>query len=588
MSTLLCVPIMVRDMDEALVDAAEAKRLGADLVELRIDEVFSGGTQADMELEIRRILRLVAACPLPTIVTCRSAREGGAYDGDESARVSLYERLGTASGTGEHPPRYLDFELESYVASENIRQKINLAVDHPHQTRDLSTSLILSNHDFQQRPADLHRRVLRMREQPAARVHKFAFRCRSLRDNLELFEMLSQRDTPLIALGMGEFGLMSRVLAPKFGGFLTFAALRPAGATAPGQPTVTELLELYRFRAITPRTKVYGIVGWPVSHSMSPLVHNAQFSRAVYDGVYLPLPIAVAEGASAEDAFLQFKVTLGSLIDDQRLDFAGCSVTLPHKENLVRLARERSWTIDPLADAIGAANTLVIDREGGTVKIARVLNTDIEAAVAPLREALCSDSGDPLAGKALGVLGAGGVARAVAAGLAREGARVTIFNRTPSKAQALADELSRSLSERGLLPRGGTIVGAALADACSAVSFAAFINCTPIGMKGGPAPAESPLDVARLQHAIAASAGLPGGTSDHTPPLVMDTVYAPIQTPLLLAAKAAGWRTIDGVGMFARQAAAQSAAWLGNAGRHPATVGDIERMVREKLAGQPA
>jgi len=574
---------MVRDADDALADAAEAKRLGADIVELRIDEMFSGGAQADMELEIRRVLRLVAECPLPTIVTCRSSREGGSYDGDESARVSLYERLGTASGTGEHPPRYLDFELESYTASENIRQKINLAVDHPRQQRDLSTSLILSNHDFQQRPTDLHRRVLRMREQPAARVHKFAFRCRSLRDNLELFEMLGQRDTPMIALGMGEFGLMSRVLSPKFGGFLTFAALRPAGATAPGQPTLGELLGMYRFREINARTKVYGIVGWPVSHSMSPMVHNARFASAGHEGVYLPLPIPVTEGASGEDSYLQFKATLGALVDDPRLDFAGCSVTLPHKENLVRLARERGWEIDPIADAIGAANTLVIERDGhdehgaSGVRGARVMNTDIEAAVSPLREAM-GGSRDPVGGgiqgKSFGVLGAGGVARAVSAGLACEGARVTIFNRTASKAIALAEELTRSLSGRGVLRAGATINGAALADAVRG-EVAAYVNCTPIGMKGGPLPAESPLDVGALQREIAARGG--------TPPLVMDTVYSPIETPLLRAARDAGWRTVDGVGMFARQAAAQSAAWLGNVAGDAATVGDIERMVREKL-----
>ncbi len=557
MSTLLCVPIMVRDLDEALADAREAQRLGADLVELRIDEVFSGGD----EIETRRILRLIADCPLPTIVTCRSATEGGSYDGDEMARVSLYERLGTASGKGEHPPRYLDFELEAYTKSENIRQKINLAVDHPSQTRDLSTSLILSNHDFQQRPADLQRRVVRMREQAAAKVHKFAFRARSLRDNLELFEMLAQRDTPMIALGMGEFGLISRVLAPKFGGFLTFAALRPAGATAPGQPTLTELLDLYRFRAIKPSTRVYGIVGWPVSHSMSPMVHNALFEAAAFDGVYVPLPIAVGDDASSDDAYLQFKATLGSLVDDERLDLCGCSVTLPHKEHLVRFARERGWAIDPLADAVGAANTLVIGRTDRHVGSARILNTDIEAAVSGLREALGA-----ITARRFGVIGAGGVARAIAAGLACEGGHVTIFNRTVAKAERLALELNESLRSRGVLAGSGSISSGVMDDV-GREPLDAIINCTPIGMKGGPAPEESPVRVQDL-------------AARHAAPLVMDTVYTPVETPLLRAAAAAGWRKLDGVGMFARQAAAQSRQWTS----HDATVSDIERMVRKKLA----
>lgn len=557
MSTLLCVPIMVRDFADALADAREAQRLGADLVELRIDEVFSGGE----EIETRRILRLVADCPLPTIVTCRSSSEGGSYDGDEMARVSLYERLGTASGKGEHPPRYLDFELDAYTKSENIRQKINLAVDHPGQTRDLSTALILSNHDFQQRPADLHRRVLRMREQPAAKVHKFAFRARSLRDNLELFELLAQRDTPMIALGMGEFGLISRVLAPKFGAFLTFAALRPAGATAPGQPTLGELLDLYRFRAIKPTTRVFGVVGWPVSHSMSPMVHNALFAAASFDGVYVPLPIAVADDSSPDDAYLQFKATLGSLIEDERLDLCGCSVTLPHKEHLIRLARERGWTIDPLADAVGAANTLVITRADGRAQSARILNTDIEAAVSGLRDALGS-----IASRRFAIIGAGGVARAIAAGLACESGSVTIFNRTHTKAEQLSLELTQSLHARGLLPTSQRVHSSPI-DTLSQTPVDAIINCTPIGMKGGPATEDSPI---RIEQFAALS----------SPPLVMDTVYTPVETPLLRAAVAAGWPTLDGVGMFARQAAAQSQAWTS----HPATVSDIERMVRKKLA----
>jgi len=557
MSTLLCVPIMVRDFDAALADAVESHRLGADLVELRVDEVFSGGD----EMETRRILRLVAACPLPTIVTCRSTSEGGSYDGDEMARVALYERLGTASGQGEHPPRYLDFELDAYTKSENIRQKINLAVDHPDQKRDLATSLILSNHDFQQRPADLHRRVVRMREQPAARVHKFAFRARSLRDNLELFEMLSQRDTPMIALGMGEFGLMSRVLAPKFGAFLTFAALRPAGATAPGQPTLGELLELYRFRAIKATTKVYGVVGWPVSHSMSPMVHNALFESARFDGVYVPLPIAVSEGAAPDDAYLQLKATLGALVDDERLDLCGCSVTLPHKEHLVRLGRERGWEIDPIADAVGAANTLVISRDAGRVRSARVMNTDIEAAVSGLREALGG-----VEGRRFAVLGAGGVARAIAAGLAREGGEVTLLNRTLGKGEQLAKELNASLASRGLLHPSGRVSASSL-DAVGVPPMNAIVNCTPVGMKGGPAPDDLPPSAAMLMRQQPA-------------PLVMDTVYTPVDTPLLRAAAAAGCKTLDGVGMFARQAAAQSLAWTS----HPATVSDIERMVRRKLA----
>ncbi|MCH7791522.1 MAG: type I 3-dehydroquinate dehydratase, partial [Planctomycetes bacterium] len=347
MHTLICVSIMVDDDEAALRDADEAKRAGADLVEWRVDEVFHGegddhGTQ--------RVERLVARSPLPCIVTCRPTWEGGSYDGDDAARVALFERLGTS----DNPPRYIDVELAAYTRSENLRRKVNLAVDHPEQRRDVHTSLILSIHDFDGRPADLSRRLLTMRDELAARVTKVAFRARSLRDNLELFDLPAQQGRPTIALGMGEFGTLSRVLAPKFGGFLTFASLRPAEATAPGQPTVDELLNLYRFREIGPGTRVYGVMGHPLGHSLSPRVHNAGFAQRGIDAVYLPMPIVGAP--DPETSYASFKATLGELVDHTGLDFEGASVTLPHKHNLVRFARERGWTIDATAEAIGAGN----------------------------------------------------------------------------------------------------------------------------------------------------------------------------------------------------------------------------------------
>jgi 3-dehydroquinate dehydratase/shikimate dehydrogenase len=347
MLALVCVPITVHEEAAALRDADLAKNAGADLVEFRIDEFFSGSGD---EREEKTILRLVAQSPLPCIITCRAASEGGQYDGDDTDRISLYERLGTASGKGEHPPRYIDCELATYTRSANLKQKVNLAVDHPAQLRDLRTSLILSMHDFNGRPADLTRRVIQASAEPAASIIKIAYRARSLRDNLELLELPSHLSKPTIALGMGEFGLMSRVLAPKFGGFLTFASLRPTSTTAPGQPTVRELLDVYRFRSIRRATSVYGVVGWPVAHSLSPQIHNAGFEAVEHDGVYLPLPIAASDDAEA--SYLSFKSTLLDLVEHPHLDFKGCSVTIPHKENLVRLAREQQWGMDETSTAM--------------------------------------------------------------------------------------------------------------------------------------------------------------------------------------------------------------------------------------------
>lgn len=565
MPSLVCVPITVQEIHRALEDAGHARALGADLVEFRVDEWFSGsvGPAGDLDAEeVRGILRLCAESPLPCIVTCRSASEGGAYDGDDMARVSLYERLGTAgsgaSQRGEHPPRYLDIEAAAYTRSANLKQKVNLAVDHPAQERDVRTGLILSMHDFQGRPGDLLRRVAAMQDEPAASVVKFAITARSIRDNLELFDLLADAGKPTIALAMGRFGLMSRVLAPKFGGFLTFASLRPAAATAPGQPTVRDLLDLYRFRSISRSTRVYGVVGWPVEHSMSPAVHNAGFEGTSegggFDGVYLPLPVP--------PEYEHFKATLSALLDHPRLDFSGCSVTLPHKQHLLRFADERAaggeepWSVDQLGRLAGAANTLVVERgPGGRVRRCRVLNTDATAAADVLAGAL-----GELAGRSVAIVGAGGVARAIVAGLAVRGVEVVVHNRTLETARTLAAEI-------GARAPGSKVTAAAL-DAVASRRFDAYVNATPIGMGGGPAPAESPLPIEAIARVS------PGG-------VVFDTVYTPVRTPMLEAAARAGLRPIDGVGMFVRQACDQFGAWTGK----PAPAALFEKIVRERLGG---
>lgn len=578
--TLLCVPIMVREIDAALADCAEAKRLGAEIAEYRIDQVFSGGSEGaetddvDATIETAEILRLIRSSPLPCIITCRPTFEGGLYDGDDASRISLYEHLGSQADGG-HPPRYIDIELATLTRSANIRQKVLLAVDHPGQMRGLETGLILSMHDFERRPADLTRRFLAMQAEPAAKVLKVAFRARSLRDNLELFDLIRESDRPTIALGMGEFGLMSRVLAPKFGAFLTFASLRDASATAPGQPTITEILQRYRFRSINKSTRVYGIIGWPVGHSLSPLIHNAGFESVGHNGVYLPLPIASdseARGSSAPESgnYESFKATVLELIDHDGLDFSGASVTIPHKGNLVRLAREmgesRNWFLTPAAAAIGAANTLAITRDtaGKPTRIA-VDNTDAPAITECIRESAAvrgmAQGTQGLAGRAVAILGAGGVARAAAYACAAAGASVTIYARNPQQAESLASDLTAALSDTN------TRMNAAPWDDRHHAAATIFINCTPVGMNGGPAPDASPIEPSALAGCNPANA------------IYFDTVYNPIRTPMLELAADAGATIIDGASMFVRQGAMQFTMWTGK----PAPVAMFDGLVRARL-----
>lgn len=535
MTTLVCVSIMVQDAEEALVDARAAKQAGADLVEFRIDGWYTGqGDDTALRAEQDAAATLAAQSPLPCIVTCRSASEGGMYDGPEDARVSLYERLGTAFGTlddghTQHPPRYLDFELAAYARSANIRRKINLAVDHPEQIRDVRTSLILSVHDFTGRPHDLTRRLLDLRSHEAAKIHKIAWRARSLRDNLEVFDLLHERDRPMIALGMGEFGLMSRVLAPKFGGFLTFASLRPTEATAPGQPTLAELLNLYRFRAITPTTRVYGVAAWPVAHSLSPRVHNAAFEAINFDAVYLPMPIA--------EGYESFKATVLELIHHPRLDLGGLSVSIPHKENLARLAREQYWLLDATSAATGSANTLSVERAGGRLSSVNVSNTDAPALVGAIQRGI-----GPIEGISAAILGAGGLGRVAAWALAQAGARVVIYNRHDDRARDAARELV-SVGENLQIDAGVWVDRAAKGHDL-------YVNCTSVGMTGGPDPEGTPVDPAVV-----------AGVNPHA--AYFDSVYTPRETSMLAKAREARCAAIEGLGMFTRQAELQFQTWTG-------------------------
>ncbi len=537
--TLIAVAIPVEASDQvetALEMARHEVAAGARLVEWRVDAL------AEEPGALESIQRLVGRSPAPCIVTIRHTDEGGSYAGDDTDRVSLLEAL----GAGEHGPRYVDFELSHFSRSANIRQKVLLAVDHARQPRDLKTGLILSAHDFEGRPSDLTRRLSAMWAEPACAVAKIAWKARSIRDCLEAFELLRQAPKPTVALCMGAFGLASRVLAAKFGGFLTYARAQGDPGTAPGQPTVPQLRELYRFDALTPRTRVFGVVGWPVEHSLSPHLHNAGFGATGHDGVYLPLPVP--------PEWEHFKAGLHAMLDFAPLDLGGLSVTLPHKEHLVRFVREVGGTVDTVADRCGAANTL-LRGEGGAL---RAVNTDAPAAVGALAQALglpvresesLAAGGDParVAGgeevrrqwtaRRVAVLGAGGVARAVACGLSLTGAKVFVFNRT----HARAEQLERDLHNRPLPGGGQAHVLAASERDLACGCFHAFVNATSVGMEGGPDPKGCPLpDEVPLDGAV-----------------VMDTVYRPRRTPLVRLAVSRGARVVDGTDMFVRQAQMQ-------------------------------
>ena len=540
--THLCVSMTVEAPDEihaALSDARRAVEFGADMVEWRVDAL------AECEDALRHVRTLVRESPAPCIVTIRSAREGGEWHGNEADRVSFLEALCTADG--EPAPAYIDFELADAQRSSNLRQKLELCVEHPGQVRTVGTRLILSAHDFEGRPPSLLRQWTAMAESDACAVAKVAWRARSVRDNIEAFELLATRVKPAVVLCMGEAGLMSRVLAPKFGAFLTFAhagndsdaqrAAANAAGTAPGQVSVQDMVNLYGFRSIDPATRVFGVIGWPVGHSRSPHVHNEWFREAGRNAVLLPMPIP--------PEYEHFKATVAELLACAPLDFRGACVTLPHKEHLVRFVHEHGGHVEPLAARIGAANTLYLDASGAL----RCANTDAPAATDALTDGMGITRAE-LREKRIAVLGAGGVARAVAVGLAHEGARVVVFNRNEDRARRMCEHLketaarARDVGASGAAAESMIVAGRLSEMGCGC--FHAFVNCTPVGMDGGPDPQGNPLaDDVPLDDTIT----------------VMDTVYTPRETPLLRESRSRGARTVDGWAMFMKQAERQFRLW---------------------------
>ncbi len=531
--TQLTAAITVHSLEQALGAAVRAKELGADLVEYRIDTFTDDPDD---------VTELVQRSALPCIITCRPVWEGGAYDGDEQTRLSLLEH----AGVGVRKPVYIDLELLAWQKSANLRQKISLVVDDPGRPRETDTGLILSSHDFERRPSDLLRKVREMGEASLCRVIKVAWHARSLRDNLEAFELVGQQVKPTVALCMGEYGLASRVLAKKFGAMLTFASIDGDAGTAPGQPTVGEMKGLYRWDAINSQTRVFGVIGYPVGHSMSPAIHNAGFGAAGVDGVYLPMPIP--------PEYEHFKATVSSWLGMKGLHFGGASVTIPHKENLLRFVKEHCGSggrgeVEELAERIGAANTLHV-REDGSLY---ACNTDYAGALDAVCDGL-SIQREGLSGRRVAVIGAGGAARAVVAGFAHYGALVTVYNRTLEKAEALGERFGAEAKALGDL---------------SASEAEVYINCTPIGMH--PEVDASPIDISDERSAIRNHFG-PGV-------VVFDTIYNPVKTKLLRDAAGAGCVTISGTEMFVRQAAAQFELWTGEA----APLGVFRGVLNEKL-----
>ncbi|HVT89787.1 MAG TPA: type I 3-dehydroquinate dehydratase [Tepidisphaeraceae bacterium] len=518
--THLCVPIFVNDLAQARRDIATAAEAGADMVEIRIDGFDADPTD------------LISKTAVPTVVTCRAAYEGG-REGEQSddSDQDRFDRLTNVAGSAS----YIDIELEAIDGAMPKRP-----------TDSLGPRLIVSSHDFQGRPDNLYN-ILERLNQSFSTVNKIVWTARSIRDNIEAFEILQSRQKPTIALCMGEAGLLSRVLAKKFGAFLTFASLSSETGTAPGQVTIHDFKRLYRWDAIGPETKVYGVVACPIAHSMSPAIHNAAFDKTGEDGVYLPMLV--------QPGYESFKAFMEEFTNFKPLHLRGLSVTIPHKENALKYLQEKGARIEPLAVTIGAVNTIIIDRDSDGNPILRGINTDYQAII----ETICAPLGiqqEQLADYRVAVIGAGGTGRTAVAALAQLGATVVVYNRTKERADALAAEFNNKV---------GRVVSARMEKLCDSCCHI-YINTTSVGMH--PKIDESPL-----------GDRTPNFTSDT---LVFDTIYNPPLTRLLQQAQQAGAKIVGGIEMFVRQAAAQFVAWTDK----PAPAEIMRAVVEQRLKNQ--
>ncbi len=483
----ICVPVCARGIDEMRDAVARAAEV-ADIVELRLDCLDDAGAAS-------RVLDHSLSRKRPLVLTLRSAEQGGHTAIDYDGRRRFWSSL-------KPPATECFFDLE-YDLVQDLSSVEEFQPDWK--------QLICSHHDFNGVPPDLERIYEAMAATPAG-VIKIAVQANDATDCLLIFKLLERaqlENRELIAIAMGPAGIMTRVLGPSRGSFLTYGSLDDENATAPGQLTARELRDVYRIERIDSDTEVMGIVGNPVSQSWSPLIHNAALADADINGVYLPF--------QTQDVAQFMRRMVHPQTRELAWNLSGLSVTIPHKSTVTPLL---DW-VDETAKQIGAVNTIVVRGEQ-----LQGYNTDASGFMAPLLNRF-----GPLANARCAVIGAGGAARAALWALVNEDASVALFARNMDRAAITAKDFDVSCHQ------------------LSGADFAGFeivVNATSLGMFG-----------ATQEMTPVAAAQLRGVR------LAYDLVYNPIETVFLREAHAAGCDTLTGIEMLIAQGAEQFRLWTG-------------------------
>lgn len=357
-----------------------------DGIELRLD-LFP-------QIDLEQIKRYITNSKKPILLTLRKKSQGGSFKGHEEERKAWIEKL------LQLEPNYFDLEYDTCPKFlERVCQKYQ------------KTRFLLSYHNFQETPKDLDQ-IYREMSKYQVDGYKMAAFSHSANDALRMLLFARQHER-LSVICMGEKGEFTRVLGPVVGNKINYACINREEQTAPGQLTVQELSQLYGFSRLNPDTRLYGLIGDPVSKSLGHIYHNQAFARKKWNGVYVKMQV------TAEELPIFFPLA-------KQMGFQGLSITMPLKEKAIPFLER----IDPDSEKIGAVNTLVF-KEGNILGS----NTDgIGALNAIEKKGLVK-------GKKVVLLGAGGAARAIAFEAIKRGANVRVLNRTVAKAIDLAHEL---------------------------------------------------------------------------------------------------------------------------------------------------
>jgi 3-dehydroquinate dehydratase/shikimate dehydrogenase len=445
----------------------------ASTVELRLDWLASDAQRS----RFLRWLQKGKPHRAAFLATCRRRGAGGRFQGSIEAQLFWLIQAREAGCL------WCDIEVETLreLPDQSIREYA------------VPPRVMASMHDFRRTPS-LTRSIHPPRHGEVDAI-KIAAHARTIADSLRLLRF-ARRSKDCIAIPMGEIGLPARVLALREGSALAYAPV--AQATAPGQVSLLDLKYLYRAHQLTRRTRVFGVIGNPVAHSLSPLLHNSGFVARKLNAVYLPFLVR------------DLRDFLGAVPE---LGIRGFSVTLPHKQSILRHLKQ----CEALAADIGAVNTVEVRRDHSLCGC----NTDYVGVMRALEKRL------QLAGSRVLIFGAGGSARAAAFALSRAGAVVAICARR----ERAARELARAVGGEAVSRR-----------ALRTEFFDVVLNATPVGMH--PDAEISPLGPRELHCRI-----------------VMDLIYRPEKTQLLKLAARKGIATVSGVEMFLAQGIAQWELW---------------------------